>query len=154
MASTSAAVKRVADSGDTSLAAIGTAHAARIYQLSIIAPNISDYPDNQTRFIVFGGKKPKPTGNDKTTLLFGTPNKPGALLRVLEIFDALGINMKTILSTTSPRRKLGECLFLVDVEGHQHDTDLEVALRKIKERVEYMKILGSYPQTSSPSNVN
>lgn len=154
MASTSAAVKLVAEKKDPTLAAIGTEHAALMYHVPVITKNISDYPNNQTRFVVFGGRKPKPTGRDRTTLLFGTPNKPGALLRVLEIFDALDINIGTILSTTSPERRLGECLFLADVDGHECDEDLKVALGKIEIRVKYMKVLGSYPKATSAANAS
>jgi len=146
MGSTSAAVKLVAGKKDPTLAAIGTEHAALMYNVPVIARNISDFPNNQTRFVIFGGRKPKPTGKDRTTLLFGTPNKPGALLRVLEVFDALDINIGTILSTTSPERRLGECLFLADVDGHQRQEPLHVALSKVEGRVKYLKVLGSYPR--------
>jgi len=154
MASTSAAVKLVADQKDPTLAAIGTERAALLYRAPVIAKNISDFPNNQTRFIVFGGRKSSPTGGDRTTLLFGTPNKPGALLRVLEIFDALDINMGTILSTTSPERRLGECLFLVDVDGHQREQALHVALSRINARVKYLKVLGSYPKVTHAANAS
>jgi prephenate dehydratase len=154
MASTSAAVKLVADQKDPTLAAIGTERAALLYRAPVIAKNISDFPNNQTRFIVFGGRKSSPTGGDRTTLLFGTPNKPGALLRVLEIFDALDINMGTILSTTSPERRLGECLFLVDVDGHQREQALHVALSRINARVKYLKVLGSYPKATHAANAS
>ena len=154
MGSTSAAVKLVAEKKDHTLAAIGTSHAAEMYGVPIIERNISDFPGNQTRFIILGGRKWSPTGQDKTSLLFGTPNSPGALLRVLEVFDALSINMENILSTTSPNRKLGECLFLVDVAGHKNDEDLRVALSKIKGRTEYLKVLGSYPKAIHASNTN
>ena len=154
MAGTSAAVKLVADQKDPTLAAIGTERAALLYRAPVIAKNISDFPNNQTRFIVFGGRKSSPTGGDRTTLLFGTPNKPGALLRVLEIFDALDINMGTILSTTSPERRLGECLFLVDVDGHQREQALHVALSRINARVKYLKVLGSYPKVTHAANAS
>jgi prephenate dehydratase len=152
--STSAAVKLVAEKKDPAIAAIGTQCAAKTYGVPVIANNISDFPDNQTRFIVLGGRKPSPNENNRTTLLFGTPNKPGALLRVLEVFDALSINMGTILSTTSPNRRLGECLFLVDVDGHQKDDDMRVALLKIKNRTEYLKVLGSYHKANGGANAS
>jgi prephenate dehydratase len=101
-----------------------------------------------------GGRKLAPTGKDKTSLLFGTANRPGALLRVLEVFDALNINMSSLFSTPSPNKKLGECFFLVDVAGHKRDKDLSVALDKIKTKVEYSKILGSYLEVATAANAN
>ncbi len=154
MASTSAAVKFVAGKKDPSWAAIGTGDAAKMYGVPIIAREISDRRNNQTRFIVLGGKKSGLTGKDKTSLLFGTANKPGALLRVLEIFDSLDINMTDLFSTASPGKKLGECFFLVDVEAHKNDRKMAVALEQINTRVEYLKVLGSYPKAICAANAN
>lgn len=156
MASTSVAVKFVADKKSSEWAAIGTDRAAEMYGVPIIARNISDH-DNQTRFVVFakaGSGKSFSTGKDKTSLLFGIANRPGALLRVLEIFDALAINMNTLFSMPSPNKKLGECFFFVDMSGHRRDKDLSIALDKIKTRVEYLKILGSYPESICVANVD
>ena len=152
--STSAAVKLIADQKNLAWAAIGTDSAAEMYHVPIIARNISDHHDNQTRFVVLGGKKPSQTNKDKTSLLVGTANRPGALLRVLEIFDALAINMSTLFSLPSPNKKLGESFFFVDVAGHRRDRDLSVALEKIKTRVEYLKILGSYPESVCATNAD
>ncbi|MCX6721705.1 MAG: prephenate dehydratase [Candidatus Staskawiczbacteria bacterium] len=154
MNSTSAAVKLIADKKDPAWAAIGTDNAATRYHVPIIARDISDHDENQTRFLVLGGNSMAPTGKDKTSLLFGTSNKPGALLRALEVLDALDINMSSLFSMPSPNRRLGECFFLVDVAGHGRDKDLSVALDKIRTRVGYLKILGSYPESNQPANAN
>ena len=154
VSSTSEAVKLVAAQKNLEWAAIGTECAAKMYNVPIIAEEISDHRDNQTRFVVLGGKRPASTGKDKTSLLFGTANRPGALLRVLEVLDALAINMSMLFSVPSPNRILGECFFLVDVVGHRDDKDLSVALEKIKTRVEYLKVLGSYPESVSAANAD
>lgn len=144
--STSAAVKLVAGKKDPAWAAIGTISASELYGVPVIVRNISDFANNQTRFLVLGGEKSSPTGNDKTSILIGTANKPGALLRPLEVFDALDINMSDLFRLPSPSRKLGECFFLIDVEAHRHDREMSVAIERIKTRVEYLKVLGSYPK--------
>lgn len=151
LGSTSASVKLVADKKDPTIAAIGTQYAAGKYGVPIIASNISDFPDNQTRFVVLGGRRPPLNENNRTTLIFGVSDKPRALLEVLEVFGVLDINIGTILSTRSPNRKLGECLFIVDVDGHQRDEDLRVALSKIRERT-YLKVLGSYHKATIAAN--
>lgn len=143
--STASAVEMVSQMRDPTIAAIGNDLAASHYEVPIIARKISN-SKNCTRFLVIGGEPRKKTGNDKTTLLIGTANKPGALLRALEVFDALGINMVNLLSQPSPRKVLGECVFFVEVAGHRHDKDLSVALDKIRERVKSLTILGSYPK--------
>lgn len=150
--STGAAVKLIVGKNDSSWAAIGTEDAAKMYGVPIIAREISDCKHNQTRFVVLGGKKARSTGDDKTSLLIGTANKPGALLRALEIFDALNINMADLFSMPSPNKRLGECFFLIDVAGHVLDKDLSVAIDKIKTRVEYLKVLGSFPRATTALN--
>lgn len=146
--STSAAVKLVAEKKDPTWAAIGTSLAAEMYGVPIIARKVNDHYNNKTLFTVLGGTKLPPTGNDKTSLLFGTANKPGALVDVLLVFKVLGINMGHIFSHPSPNKKLGEYVFLIEVDGHREDKDLSVALEKITTMVEYLKILGSYPKAT------
>ncbi len=142
--STSEAVL-IAERGDPALAAIGTRRAAEIYDVPIIKEDISDNHNNQTRFIVLGREQKKRTGKDKTSFIFGAENKPGALCRILEVFDVLEINMTMIISRPS-KRKLGEYVFFVDVEASQEDEDLRIAFKKIEGRINFLKILGSYPK--------
>lgn len=143
--STSEAVQLVAEEKDPEIAALGTKRAADIYQAPIIRKNIDDNQNNKTRFIVLGKEKKEKTDKDKTSFVFGTEDKPGALYRVLEIFAALGINMTMIISRPS-KRKLGEYVFFTDVEGHREGNDLKTALKKVKEKTSFLKILGSFPK--------
>lgn len=142
--STSAAIKLIAQRRNLTEAAIGPQRAARIYDVPIIKEDIGDYHNNQTRFILLGTKKSQRTGNDKTTLVFGTENKPGALCTVLEVFKDAKINMTMIVSRPS-KQKLGEYIFFVDIDGHQDDEKIQRALEEIKKRTTFLKILGSYP---------
>lgn len=142
--STSEAVRLVAEKKDPKIAAIGTKQAAKLYRARIIESDIQGSSNNQTRFIVLGNRERRRTGRDKTSFVFGTEDKPGALLRVLEVFDVLEVNMTMIFSRPSKKR-LGEYIFFVDVEAHQNGEDLRVAFGKIKGRVSFLRILGSYP---------
>lgn len=144
--STSAAVRQVAEKHNNSFVAIGTERAAGIYGLEIIRENIQDSDNNVTRFLVLGHKINAQAGADKTSIIFEVNNKPGALLRVLEVFDALDINMTNIISRPS-KIGLGKYIFWVDVEGHQLNKKVDVALEQIEGRTNFFKILGSYPKT-------
>lgn len=142
--STSAAVKLVSEKSDSSLAAIGTKQAAEIYGLKIIGKNIQDSDNNVTRFLILGHDDTNiQTGTDKTSVIFELNNRSGALLRVLEVFDALDINMTSIVSRPS-KTKPEKDMFWVDFEGHQLDKKVDVALEQIKTRTVFMKVLGSY----------
>jgi len=141
--STAAAAEEVAaGSGDT--AAIGSRTAAEVYGLEIIAADIQDNDNNLTRFIVLGRTDAPRTGNDKTSLLFSTEDKPGSLYRILDIFNLWDINMTRIESRPAKNR-LGRYIFFVDVLGHREDEDLRDALTMVKRKTSFLKILGSYP---------
>jgi prephenate dehydratase len=144
--STSAAVMLIAEKKEKALAAIGTMRASEIYEVPVIQEDIGDHRNNQTRFIILGKERKSSTGNDKTSLVFGTEDKPGALHEALEVFKVLRINMTMIFSESSPRKRLGEYIFFVDVEGHQEDRSLSLALDLVKKKVSFLRILGSFPK--------
>ena len=143
--STSAAVKRVAEKQDDNFFAIGTKRAAEIYGLRVIKESIQDSDNNVTRFLVLGYDINIQTINDKTSIIFEVNNRPGALLRVLEVFDALDINMTNVVSRPS-KTELGKYIFWVDIEGHQLNKKVNVAIEQIKGRTNFLKIFGSYPK--------
>lgn len=125
-------------------AAIASSMAAELYGLNILNPAIEDNPQNQTRFLVLGRESAKPTGRDKTLLLFSVAHKAGALVEVLEIFQRHGINMSKIESHPSPA-KSWEYLFFVDIEGHASDENLRAALEESRTHTRELEILGSFP---------
>src|SRR5439155_12101130 len=50
--STAEAAQDVAASDDAAAAAIGTRLAAKLYGLEVVAADVEDHPDNETRFVV------------------------------------------------------------------------------------------------------
>jgi chorismate mutase/prephenate dehydratase len=125
-------------------AAIASAMAAELYGLEVLAPAIEDNPQNQTRFLVLGRENPRPTGRDKTCLLFSTAHKAGALVEVLEIFRRYGVNLTKIESHPAPE-KPWEYYFFVDLEGHRDDEPLRKALEESKAHTRHLTVLGSFP---------
>ncbi|HOJ12297.1 MAG TPA: prephenate dehydratase [Clostridiales bacterium] len=125
-------------------AAIGSLTAADVYGLEILAKNIQDGENNFTRFVIIAGEDSGKTGDDKTSLVFSTENKPGSLYRILEIFNLWDINMTKIESRPA-KKQLGQYIFFVDIEGHREDEDVKDALIMVKRKTSYFKLLGSYP---------
>ncbi|MGI6677636.1 MAG: prephenate dehydratase [Dehalobacterium sp.] len=82
VASTAEAARRIAIDLH-SCAAIGNMNAAKIYGLEVFEANISDVPENTTRFIVLGGEILPPTGKDKTSLVLSLAHQPGTLAQLL-----------------------------------------------------------------------
>ena len=130
---------------DEAIAAIGGIANAEIYKLKILDQNIEDVSDNSTRFLVISDKDIPPSGDDKTSLLFSMPSKPGALLNMLQCFADNNINMTRIESRPS-RQELWEYIFYVDIEGHAQDKIISKAMRRLKSEASMVKLLGSYPR--------
>jgi len=137
-----AARRVVAESG---AAAIAGEAAAEYYDLEIQACNIEDEPDNTTRFLIIGPQYAPPSNDDKTTLIFTTANRSGALYQVLAAFAERNISMTRIESRPS-RRGMWDYVFFVDVLGHCQDTALAEALVALEEHASMVKLLGSYPR--------
>jgi len=126
-------------------AAIAGEVAAQLYQLDILERNIEDDPDNTTRFLVVGKQSVAATGEDKTSLLVSTGNRPGALYGILRPFADFGISMTKIESRPS-RRRMWEYVFFIDIEGHRDDPEVSEALEALEAKAQAVKWLGSYPK--------
>jgi chorismate mutase/prephenate dehydratase len=141
-ASSSAAAADVAD--DPCVAAICTREAAEAHGLTVLAEQIEDMPDNRTRFFIVGDLDVPPTGVDKTSLVFTTPHRAGALHRALGAFADHAINL-TLIQSRPARRRLWEYVFFVDFECHRSDEGPIAALEQLRDYCPLLKILGSYP---------
>jgi prephenate dehydratase len=143
--STSDAAREVSRSKRTDLAAICNALAAQIYGLDVLASEIEDHPENQTRFVLVGRGVPAATGHDKTSIVcFQRADRPGSLLSILQEFAARAINL-TKLESRPTKRGLGDYCFFIDCEGHIADEVVADALRNLAAKQAEVKFLGSYP---------
>jgi chorismate mutase/prephenate dehydratase len=125
--------------------AIASEVASYTYHLGILARNIQESGDNFTRFLVISRRQMKPTGKDKTSLIFAVRDEPGALYRALEVFYENGINLTKIESRPS-RRRAWDYVFFIDLEGHAEEPAVRETLEKLKSRTQMVKLLGSYPR--------
>lgn len=126
--------------------AISSSWGAKIYDLPILAHPINDYADNYTRFWVLG--HPQATCGQYTSLAFKLlNNEPGALLKPLQLFSALDINMSRIESRPT-KRLLGDYIFFVDIEASADHSTTQTALELLKMHTAKLKIFGSYDLTA------
>jgi chorismate mutase/prephenate dehydratase len=141
-ASTSAAVERARD--DSTVAAIASDMAAHVHGVPILRGRIEDNPFNSTRFLVIGRRAVAPTGRDKTSILFSMKNEPGVLYSILQPFATSRLNLTKIESRPTKRRPWEYVNFL-DFEGHCETENVRRVLAEVRERCQFLKILGSYP---------
>ena len=142
MPSTTASAERARE--DPSVAAIASEMAAKLYEVPIMRPRIEDNPSNSTRFLVLGRRPAPPTGHDKTSILFSMKNEPGVLYSILAPFAQRRLNLTKIESRPTKRRPW-EYVNFVDFEGHRDTETVRDVLAEVKERCQFLKILGSYP---------
>ena len=100
-------------------AAIAPRLAASLYGLDVLAEDVEDHPDNQTRFIsVARSGIPAPTGHDRTSIAcFQSADHPGSLYAILGHFAARNINLSKLESRPT-KQALGDYCFIIDFEGH------------------------------------
>jgi len=127
-------------------AAIAGVMAAELYDVPVLCKEIEDEPNNTTRFIVVGKEDVPVSGNDRTSLIVSSHNKPGALHHLLKPLALRGISMSKIESRPS-RQGVWEYVFFIDVEGHRDDEKLSAALTEIEHESLMVRVLGSYPKT-------
>ncbi|QRN99187.1 prephenate dehydratase [Archangium violaceum] len=132
-------------------AAISTRRAIELHSAAILAHDIQDHPNNQTRFILLGAEDAAPTGNDRTSLCFAmSENRAGSLLDALLVLAEARINM-TRLESRPAKELLGEYIFLADIEGHRLEPHVAAALQRMRQQTSFFKVFGSYPRYRPPA---
>ena len=135
---------------NTKAAAISSLRAAQLYNLPVLVNGINDYPENCTRFWVVS----QPGNNFNcevlinsafyTSLAFSVPaNKPGILVKPLQVFANQNINLSKIESRPT-KRSLGEYLFFMDLEADVNSNQMQSAIAELSNYTEILKIFGSY----------
>lgn len=151
---TAGAAREVAGRGDGHQAAIAGRPAAERYGLEILAADIEDRHDNQTRFLVVApaasAGRPLPAAPAargeirKTALLVEARNEPGALVRLLLPFAEHGFNLTKIESR--PGVAPWSYRFFIEVEADASLVEVTRVLEEAREHAALFRILGSFPK--------
>lgn len=128
-------------------AAIGSSLAGKLYGVNVLFGEIEDNANNITRFFVIAKQQAKPSGDDKTSIMFTTENRPGALVDVLRCFDDNGINLSHIEKRPSGRENWSYTFF-IDAIGHRDEPGMDRAVTAARKMSQELWILGSYPKAT------
>jgi len=140
---TASAVKRIIKAGNPTEAAIGSREAAESYGMEIIEEGIETNPMNFTRFVVICTEQLERGPHSKSSVIFSTGNRPGALFDILKIFADNSINLVK-LESRPIHGKPWEYMFYVDLEADTDSEPFQPILQALAGKTDYLKILGSY----------
>ncbi|MDM8535517.1 prephenate dehydratase domain-containing protein, partial [Desulfobacterales bacterium HSG17] len=125
-------------------AAITSREFAEANGLQVMEEGIETNPRNFNRYIVIASdpvKKDKMS--KKSSLVFSSVNKPGALLDCLQVFSDKGINMVK-LESRPIHGKPWEYMFYVDFEADAESESFAPVMDSLKKKTDFIKILGTY----------
>jgi len=154
--SSAEAMEKVIESGDPTVAAIGSAEGGALYQLEAIAQDLANQKINQSRFIVVARKAiavPEQLPA-KSTLIMATGQKPGALVEALLVLKAHNLNMSKLESRPIPGTPWEE-MFYLDLDANLSSESMQSALKELERITRFIKVLGCYPcETVSPTQLS
>jgi chorismate mutase/prephenate dehydratase len=142
---TAGSARRVAQSGDRTLAAIASSAAAKTYGLAIVAQGIQSAAGNATRFVEIA-LRPAPLdqgAQPKTSLMLSLSDRPGALGEILMRFAVHGLSLTKIESRPIPNAPF-TYRFYVDVMGHAATEPFQAALDEVRPLTTELHVLGTY----------
>lgn len=140
---TATAVKQIKEGGLVSDAAIASKGAAKIHGMAVIQEGIETNPRNYTRFVVIAAGPLENGPRRKSSLIYSTGNRPGALYETLKIFAEKGINLVK-LESRPIHGKPWEYIFYVDLEADIESPSCKPVLDELEKMTDYLRILGSY----------
>ncbi len=147
---TAGAAREVAERKDASVAAIASFLAAERYGLAVLASDLQDRSDNQTRFLVIrlNGSAALPEESHrsesgwKTAVLVETENRPGSLVDVLQPFAREGVNLSKLESR--PGITPWSYRFFLELEGDPRGDAVARAMADVAKVAHTVRVLGSF----------
>ncbi len=118
----------------------------------MLASDIQDHPENQTRFVLVGHGIPAPTGHDKTSWCASSaPTVRDRCWRSCRSSPPAR-STSSKLESRPTKRSLGDYCFFIDFEGHVDNELVADCLRNLAAAQAEVKFLGSYPVTGDGSH--
>lgn len=140
---TAGAVRRVAEAGVATDAALAPVRAADSHGLAVLMTNVVDRDHNTTRFVVLAtGDHPIDPEADKSTIVFTTGHTPGSLALALTELGLRGANLTRIESRPSDEAWIYR--FFVDLSHAPGPTGLKAVFEPELSTISDLRFLGTY----------
>lgn len=140
---TALSAKKVIEENDISKAAIASETAGKIYNLKVLARNLTN-STNTTRFIIVSNRNIFRKDAGKIFVSFELPHQSGSLYNALSHFIYNGLNMTKIESRPLGEGNNWEYRFYVEFDGNMRESGVQNALRGLREETSSLKIFGNY----------
>jgi len=145
MANTAKAAEYVAASGRTDLAAIASGECEGLYGLTALSYDVSDSPNNYTRFICIARNMEMYKQANKISVMLRAPHQPGALQQLLSRISVMGVNLTKLESRPMPGREF-EFRFFFDLEGSLLEPRMRQLICELQSHAEQLTLLGNYEE--------
>ncbi len=142
---TAVAAKRVAESGDKTLAALCSKECADSYGLKILKENVQQSDLNYTRFILIKKDLCVYKGADKMSVMTSLPHEAGSLNRMLGRFSALGLNLTKLESRPIAGSDF-EFMFYFDFDGDVTEPAVHNLIAELENGSDNFVFLGAYKE--------
>ncbi len=135
VASTSAALKIVSSVEEAAIARVATEG------LTVLESEIEDNKNNVTRFVLL--QRAIKYDGDKAAIVFGTPHRPGELLKVLQVLAEYDLNLNKLESRPSRDGEFGYWFFAEF--DCPNKAVLDMVMRRLTTSVDgFVRLVGCY----------
>jgi 3-deoxy-7-phosphoheptulonate synthase len=137
-------VAHISEEQNPAFAAVANAQVADLYGMVVLKEGIETNPRNYTRFVVLARMDDTevPDAN-MASLVFSTPDRPGALFAAMKVMAEASLNLKKLESRPIAGRPW-QYMFYVDVEIPTSRKEYADALSALGAIVEDLRVLGLY----------
>lgn len=142
---TAGSVKMLSERRISGAAAIASRLAAAVYHGRILRTHLEDHHENFTRFLLLSRIPAVSPKANKVSIVFSTPNVPGALHKCLSVFALRDIDL-TKMESRPLRGRPFEYFFYLDFVGNVKEKTCQNALSHLAEVTNFLRVLGCYPR--------
>lgn len=145
VSNTAVAAQMVATSDRKDVAAISSTDCAEQYGLTNQNVKVQNTDSNFTKFICISKNIQIYPGANRTSIVFSTANKPGALYNVMARLSSLGINIIKLESRPIAGRDF-EFLFYFDLDASVYSSNFSQLIFELESQVDGFRYFGSYSE--------